>query len=114
MSVPGDSQIMNYLVRMVVPMRREFGRQLDVQQFLRDAGYAATVLDEALASQDPRLREYAKYVQARIAGVRTAAPPAVPPASAGERAAPTSPPVSSDHADELRAKVMKKYTGGLR
>jgi hypothetical protein len=27
----GDSQILDYVVRMVVPMRREFGRQLDVR-----------------------------------------------------------------------------------
>ena len=27
-----DNEILNYLVRMVVPMRREFGRKLDVGQ----------------------------------------------------------------------------------
>lgn len=127
MSAPGDSQIMNYVVRMVVPLRREFGRQLDVTQFLRDRRYAREVLDEALASQDPRLRAYAEYVQGRMHGARIATPsPAGGAALAGaaagggsvvSEAQPSSPAVPSTESlseEELRARVMKKYTGGLR
>ncbi len=126
MSAPGDSQIMNYVVRMVVPLRREFGRQLDVTQFLRDRRYAREVLDEALASQDPRLRAYAEYVQGRMHGARIATPsPAGGAVLAGAAAgggsvvpeAQPSPVVPSTEGlseEELRARVMKKYTGGLR
>ncbi len=126
-----DSQIMNYLVRMVVPMKREFGRRLDVGQFMRDSAYATEVIEEARGSQDPRLREYCTYVDKRLHGPRitdskslpkVAAPPAdstlgpdsvlpgaKPPA---EPAAPS--PAGSAKGEELRAKVMKKYTSGLR
>lgn len=103
----GDSQLMNIVVRMVVPMRREFGRSLDVQQFLRDRAYAEEVLATALSSQDPRLLEYARYAQSRLLGARATAPasrPGVAPAPAPDR----------QTEDELRAKVLKKYTGGLR
>lgn len=127
MNAPGDSQIMNYVVRMVVPLRREFGRQLDVTQFLHDRRYAREVLAEALASQDPRLRAYAEYVQGRMHGARIATPsPAGGAALAGATAGggsglvseSTAPPVVSStqdlSEDELRARVLKKYTGGLR
>lgn len=115
-----DSQLMNYVVRMVVPMRREFGRQLDVRQFLHDFAYARTVLDEALRSQDPRLLEYAQYVARRMHGPRIADSATAPaaPAAAAAPAAPEAPPVpapaGSPSADELRARVLKKYTTGLR
>lgn len=120
-----DSDILNTLVRMVVPMRREFGRQLDVRQFLRDGGYAQEVLDVALASRDPRLAEYARYVQRRLHGARVAdstptIPGLAPPQPAP--AAPTPPPSATAHAapgaadaeEALRRRVMDKYTRGLR
>lgn len=113
-----DSQLMNYLVRMVVPLRREFGRSLNVGQFLHDFTYAREVLDEALKSQDPRLLEYARYVEKRLHGPRIADTPAPPPARTAPdsalqapQAAPAPPSASEE---ELRARVLKKYTGGLR
>jgi hypothetical protein len=109
-----------------VPLRREFGRQLDVSQFLHDRRYAREVLAEALASQDPRLRTYAEYVQGRLHGARIATPsPSGGAAMAGAAAGGGSGPVSESSAspvvpsteglseEELRARVMKKYTGGL-
>jgi hypothetical protein len=131
MGAEHDSQIMNYLVRMVMPMRREFGRQLDVQQFLHDFAYAKEVLAQALSSQDPRLLEYANYVAKRQHGARIADTPAAPPQSRAAtrvvpeplapvpapRAAPAPAPPSSGlglSEEELRARVLKKYTGGLR
>jgi len=108
-----ESQIMNYVVRMVVPLRREFGRNLNVGQFLHDVSYAQEVLDEALRSKDARLVEYAQYVQKcmhgpRSGGTREATPPAAKPA-----ASPKPAPVV-ETADEMRARVMKKYTDSLR
>lgn len=118
-----DSQLMNYVVRMVVPMRREFGRQLNVGQFLHDVSYAREVLDEALRSQDPRLLDYARYVERRMHGPRiadsaVAAPEPAPSAAAAAAAAPVpaapAAPATGPTADELRARVLKKYTTGLR
>jgi hypothetical protein len=126
--------VMNFLIRMVVPMRREFGRSLDVQQFMRDQGYAQTVLDEALGSRDERLREYAQRVQQHLFGPRAATSPAaaqslpavhapVPApapdaaaAVAATAAAPAASPATEGEAyeAELRAKMLRRYTSGLR
>jgi hypothetical protein len=118
-----DNEILNYLVRMVVPMRREFGRKLDVGQFMHDFRYATEVLQQARVSLDPRLREYGLYVEKRMHGARIAdstppTPTAVPAAKAAATPAPPAPAPSpaADKAteDELRARVLKKYTSGLR
>ncbi len=121
MGADDHSQIMNYLVRMIVPLRREFGRNLDVGQFLHDFSYAREVIDQALSSQDPRLREYANYVQQRHHGPRVADSPAPPSAAsaAASTAAPSGKPAAGDGnlaADEaaLKARMLKKYTSGLR
>jgi len=112
-----DSQIMNYVVRMVVPMRREFGRSLDVQHFLHDLVYADQVLEEALRSQDPRLREYASYVQKTLHGPRTSAGSIPAGAKAHdaqetEKIARSTPPSEND--DEAKTRILKRYTHGLR
>jgi hypothetical protein len=109
-----NSHLMNYLVRMIVPLRREFGRNLDVTQFLHDFAYAREVMDQALSSQDSRLREYAIYVQQRYHGPRVADSPA--PQAAPAKPAAAAPAASSQALDEaeLRARMLKKYTDGLR
>jgi hypothetical protein len=109
-----DSQIMNYLVRMVVPMRREFGRNLDVQHFLHDHTYAREVLQHARHSRDQRLRDYAAYVE-RALGRDDEDPAAA--AGSGPAAAtvpPDEPLQTAPPEDVLRAVMLKKYTGGLR
>jgi len=113
MATAGDnSQLLNTLVRMVVPLRREFGFSLDIQNFLADSGYADAVLTEALASQDPRLRDYAAYVKSRLLGARAAAAPVPLPVVAPVPAEPTESDELSEA--ELRARVLRKYTTGLR
>ena len=125
MSLGGPNPLMNYLVRMVTPLRREFGRNLDVQQFMHDFEYAADVLRDALRSQDPRLVDYARYVQNHLQGPRSGHAPPTPPdtavskapaapaaASPGTAQAPAAP--TSPTEDELRARILKKYTSGLR
>ena len=121
MSADDDSKLMNYVVRMIVPMRREFGRALDVRQFLHDFAYAREVMDQALSSQDPRLREYAGYVAQRYHGARVADSPAVPvtaPSAAAPQAAKPAAPAPArsleEEEAELKARMMKKYTDGLR
>jgi hypothetical protein len=122
---------MNTLLRMVVPIRREFGRSLDVQTFLHDLEYRKEIIEQALQSQDTRLRDYAKYVQQLLGSPRTAAEPPAPPASSQGAAAAAAPasviesvfpsteapstlvePKSRE--DELREQILRKYTTGLR
>ena len=126
-SVP-DGSLLSFVVRMVIPMRREFGRSLDVQQFMRDGGYARIILDQALTSRDQRLRDYAEYVNKHMLGARSpppasAAPPITElqaPAQAVEAPtldarAPTAPAADVESEQErLRKNVLRKYTGGLR
>jgi hypothetical protein len=127
---PPESSVLNFVIRMVVPMRREFGRSLDVQLFMRDADYARSVLDQALASRDQRLRDYAEYVSRHLGGAREVDPPRVdpqrvdittpmaldplgPPAGAAKPAPTAAAPAEPTEA-ELRARMLKKYTSGLR
>jgi hypothetical protein len=122
-------KVMNTLLRMIVPMRREFGCNLDVKHFLHDLEYRQGVISQALQSQDTRLREYAVYVEKLMAGPRTAAHAPAPPAAAAANAAPASiiesmfpatlsPPSTQaepkSKEDELREQIMRKYTTGLR
>jgi hypothetical protein len=120
---PGsNSELMNYLVRMVVPMRREFGRQLDVRHFLHDLEYAREVIQQALTSQDARLLQYAKYVVEHHLGPRNASnAPAQKTEKAADKPAAPAPaekvevPLSANPtAEEMRERVLRKYTGGLR
>ena len=140
MSTSPDAVVLNVVIRMIVPMRREFGRSLDVQQFMRDQNYAHDVLELALASRDERLRDYAQQVQLHLFGPRAATSPArdtVPgalmdlpaaPAAAAAAAAPVtavvapaaasaaaSPAPAADPTEaELRARMLRRYTSGLR
>lgn len=114
-AIPRDSQLMNYLVRMVVPIRREFGRQLDVSQFLHDVSYAREVLDLAFSSQDARLIDYARFVEKRLYGPRS-------DMNIMHSSGPPAQPIESDSIEqadamkqsELRVQILKKYTEGLR
>jgi hypothetical protein len=115
MSLPADSALMNWAIRMVVPMKREFGLALDVQQFLRDRPYAQSLIDVALGSRDPRLVEYAQHVQRHFSGARMADPPKVDPTAAAPQAQAATPAPGGEPTEaELRQRMLKKYTGGLR
>ena len=61
MAIDGD--LMNNAIRMVIPMRREFARLLDVTHFLHDSSYAREIITQAKASKDTRLRGYAAYME---------------------------------------------------
>lgn len=117
----GDSDLMNYAVRMVIPLRREFGTTLDVPHFLHDFTYAREIIEQAKSSQDPRLREYAGVLDAKLFGPRNglerrvAAPQAAAPAGApptAPAAGPAAEPAVSE--SELLLRRMNKYRSGLR
>jgi hypothetical protein len=110
-----DSDLMNYLVRMVIPIKREFGRTLDVQKFLIDRPYAVEVIHEAMQSHDPRLQEYAVYVQGKVFGPRSAGGR---PAPAARQPDPVSaifrPESTGATTEDLHKKRLDKYKTGLR
>ena len=123
------SKVMNTLLRMIVPMRREFGRNLDVKHFLHDLEYRQGVISQAMQSQDLRLREYAQYVETLMAGPRAAARAPTPPVAtenAEKAPAPAQPSIidsmfppstqaePNSKEEELRDQIMRKYTSGLR
>lgn len=111
---------MNYALRMVIPIKREFGRSLDVQHFLHDLAYAKEVLDEARQSQNPKLREYAEYLNSRMMGPRNAAPPSTASSQRNIDDRPKSASglgeseaeLSDD--DEAKRLLIAKYRAGLR
>lgn len=131
-----NSAVLNFVIRMVVPMRREFGRSLDVQQFMRDAAYAQAVLEQARTSRDQRLLDYADYVSRHLGGARDVDAPlgsaesAKPPlplaatagpgvsgvaSSAGSASSATSAGEATSATEaEMRAQMLRKYTSGLR
>jgi hypothetical protein len=101
MQLSQNAQVLDAVVRMVVPMRREFGCSLDVQAFMRDAVYAHQVLGQALGSQVERLRQYAEVAQRNWRPVQAAAAPAAPVVAANAapalraQASPAAQPVPS-------------------
>lgn len=121
-----NSAVLNFVIRMVVPMRREFGRSLDVQQFMRDAAYAQAVLEQARTSRDQRLLDYADYVSRHLGGAREvdaplgsaeSAKPPLPlplPPTAGPGVSGAAGSATSATEAEMRAQMLRKYTSGLR
>jgi hypothetical protein len=122
----GEGDIMNVAIRIVTPMRREFGRSVDLHHFLHDFAYAKEVLDQAKTSQDERLRGYAATLESRLLGPRYSAPmrEGMMPASAASAAPAAAPNAKQAAAEEsssaplteaeMRAKMMSKYKSGLR
>jgi hypothetical protein len=129
-----DEPLINTLIRMVVPMRREFQRHLDVQRFQQEPAYARQILDEAATTQDPRLKEFANYVARRMQSAGAAPsrapvpvpapPPAVPRASAtapsAARNGVATPPPAANAAQGPTAEEaillarLERYRTGLR
>jgi hypothetical protein len=57
-------------VRMVVPLRREFGVALDVQRMRHDIDYAQFAVELALHSESPALHHCAELVESYIRAAR--------------------------------------------
>ena len=124
--VAGDSDILNHVMRMVIPMRREHNRSLEVRQFMHDVAYAREIIEQALASKDLRLQEYGAYLSNKMFGPRnnalpqtlpsltsTSAKPAAPAVSEAVPASASIPAVEESEA-AMRARMMAKYKTGLR
>ncbi len=107
-----DSETMGRAIRMVIPMKREFGVALDVPHFLHDFTYAKEVLDVACTSQDSRLLEHANYMQTKMFGPRNSS------ANLQATVQATVPPAVAEKPEQteadMRAALMRKYKTGLR
>jgi hypothetical protein len=124
--VSGDSDILNHVMRMVIPMRREHNRSLEVRQFMHDVAYAKEIIDQALASKDVRLQEYGAYLSNKMFGPRNNALPQSLPSSQSTAASPAAAPAVTPAASlaptpaeeeseaAMRARMMAKYKTGLR
>lgn len=55
-----SSDVFTRVMRLVVPMRREFAKNIDVRNFLYDAAYAEEVLKLALSSQNEKVKDAAE------------------------------------------------------
>lgn len=107
-----QSDFITHALKMVVPMRREFGRNVNVQTMLSDRQYAHEVFEMALSSSNAQLREQAAYLQRLLGGPRqVAAAPSVSPAVAAQ--APEASAVDSE-LGRLQARQAEKYRTGLR
>ncbi len=106
-----QSDFITHALKMVVPMRREFGRNVNVQTMLADPQYAHEVFEVALSSSNTALREQAAYLQRMLGGPRqvVAAPAAAP--DAGPAATPDA--IDSE-LGRLQARQAEKYRVGLR
>lgn len=116
-----DSDILNSVMRMVIPMRREFGRALDVTHFMHDLVYAKQIVIEAQSSQDEQLRERANLLASKLMGPRNsgvlpsrASSTPTPSSSSSPFAATPEPQPPEENEAALRAKMMSKYRSGLR
>jgi hypothetical protein len=113
-----NSDLMNYIVRMVIPMRREFSRALDVSHFLHDFAYAQEIIEQAKGSKDARLCEYAIYLEGRMTGPRnstaTAPPLASAPVPAPTQTSASALPNAEPTEAMMRERMMNKYKSGLR
>jgi hypothetical protein len=103
MNLTADTPLINVLVRMVVPMRREFGCVIDIQQIRTDASYARDVVQQAMTSQVERLREYAKIVDHHLQGAASATGrKSTPPAPAATSPMDGQPTLKRDAAKAAR------------
>ena len=106
------SQFIELAIKLVVPMRREFGRSVRVEHMLSDPNYAQAVLAVAATSQNERLREQAQYLQGLLGGPRSvSAPPATPPEAGASAVGGLSVDDETAYLEALKA---EKYRRGLR
>lgn len=61
-----DSELLNVLIRLMTPFRRQFQQILEVHRFLIDEDYAQEVVDQLLTADDPRIVGLAQVLCERI------------------------------------------------
>ena len=115
--------VMNYVLRLVIPVKREFGISLDVPQFMADRRYATEILNQVKGSTNPELLKNVAIITELI-GISSPSNPILPnaqvevtpPAAVANEAAPPQKIDSSllTPEEEARQIMMAKYKSGLR
>jgi hypothetical protein len=117
LSYASDSDVLNRVMRMVIPMRREHNRSLEVRQFMNDLAYAKDIINQALASKDDKLQENGAYLSNKIFGPRNDAQSAVvspKPIATAAASVPANTVAEEESEAAMRARMMAKYKTGLR
>jgi flagellar motor component MotA len=104
--------VMDALVRLMTPLRREFNFSLDAQRYVSDKDYADSVLRMTLSSQQESVKEMALYLSSEMKKVAKEKNSAL-------ASQPTQQPVNrveeiGDLEAQARAKMMEKYRQKLR
>ena len=79
--------LQNAIVRLVVPIRREFGVAIDVPRMCHNIDYAEFAVSLARNSESPLLQERAEFIEGYIRAVRQRAAGAAAAVSVGARSA---------------------------
>lgn len=124
-----SSDVFARVMRLVVPIRREFGKNIDVQDFLYNATYAKEILDMASSSQNEKLKENIEYLGRMVFGPSESGFPLPEYRSTvgdlskrplGDAVAAGKPGTIISSATEtvkessLRPELMREYTAGAR
>jgi hypothetical protein len=100
------SDVFELALRLVVPLRHEFGKNVNVEALLHDSSYARQVISLALTSHDERLLAHAASLERAIFGPRT-----------GPGAAPARAAAAASDSQTLDAEVQAmraRYKTSLR
>jgi hypothetical protein len=126
-----SSDVFARAMRLVVPMRREFGKNIDVQNFLYNPTYAKEVLDMAGSSQNEKVKENVEYLGRMILGPHPSELPlpeyrstvgdlSKKPLSISEAVAAENPGTIASNSTEstkgpsLQSELTSEYTAGAR
>ena len=109
-----NSDIIALVMRMVVPVRHEFGKNIDIQHLLSDSQYAESIIVMASSSRNEQLREHARYLESMIHGPRGNAQPAAGPSRPGPALSGQDEAAENAERDKQRQALLQKYRSGLR
>lgn len=116
--VISQSDIIGHALKMVVALRREFSRNIDVMAVAKDQDYARSVIDLAAGSSSERLREQARYLERMLWGPRESVAPDAPvsdaPEPAGFAGQQQQAGAAQGETEETIAAQHAKYVRGLR
>lgn len=61
-----DGELLNVLIRLMTPFRRQFRQSLDVNRFLADSAYAESVVEQLVNTEDPRILGAVHFLRERM------------------------------------------------
>ena len=126
-----SSDVFACAMQLVVPMRREFRKSIDVQNFLYDLTYAKEVLDLAGSSRNEKVKENAEHLGRMVFGAAGSRSPLAEQrptvgeqskhrlgigevGAAGNPGALISHSAESEKEPRLRVEPIGKYSAGVR